>query len=81
MSKNIRPIHTGERLNRHVGRAVRDSMRPDPPGAAEERIRARHAGEQANREMMAKFAPLTADNAGEAIKWQDARIRELLGTR
>jgi len=66
-------------VNRHVGRAVRDAMRPDAPGAVEWRVRARAAGEQANREMMAKFAPLTAVNAGEAIRWQEARIRELLG--
>lgn len=61
-----------------VGRAVRDAMRPDLPGAAEERIRARKAGEQANREMMERFAPLTPENAGEAIKWQEQRIRELM---
>lgn len=51
---------------------------PEYPGAAEERIRARKAGEQVNREMMERFAPLTAENAGEAIKWQEQRIRELL---
>jgi len=29
--------------------------------------------------MMARFAPLTPDNAGAAIEWQEARIRELVG--
>lgn len=57
-----------------VGRAVRDAMRPDHPGAVEERIAHRAAAGQAHREMMERFAPLTAENAGEAIKWQDARI-------
>lgn len=61
-----------------AGRLVRENMRPDQPGAAEERIRVRAAGEQANREMMARFAPLTAENAGEAIAWQTQRISELL---
>jgi hypothetical protein len=53
-------------------------MRPDPPGAAEERVRARRIAEQANREMMERFAPLTVENAGEAVRWQEQRIRELL---
>lgn len=50
----------------------------DTPGAIQERIRARLTGEQANREMMEKFAPLTPENAGKAIAWQDARIKELM---
>lgn len=54
---------------------------PDAPGAVDERIRRRAAGEQANAEMMARFAPLTPDNAAEAIAWQDARIRELTNGR
>lgn len=43
-----------------------------------ERARARKAGEQANAEMMTRFAPLTGDNVGEALEWQAARLRELL---
>jgi len=50
---------------------------PDKPGAAAERVRLAAAGKQANAEMMAKFAPLTAANAKEALDWQEARIREL----
>lgn len=55
---------------------MRANMRP---GAAEERIRQRKACEQANAEMLARFAPLTTENAMEAIAWQDARIDELGG--
>lgn len=49
----------------------------DTPEAIQERIKARLVGEQANREMMERFAPLTPENAGKAIAWQEARIREL----
>lgn len=42
-----------------------------------ERIVNRAAGEMANREMMTKFAPLTAENAGDAMEWQAARIKDL----
>lgn len=52
-------------------------MRPDAQGAAAERIAHRKAGEQANAEMMARFAPLTADNIAAALTWQAARIKEL----
>jgi hypothetical protein len=57
-----------------IGKAVRDTMRPDPPGAAKERIANRAACEQANRETMERFGPLTADNARDALAWQEARI-------
>ena len=57
-----------------VGKAVRDAMRPDPPGAVAERIANRSAAEQAHREMMARFGPLRADNALAAAAWQEARI-------
>ena len=50
---------------------------PDLPGAVEERVRLRKAGEQANREMMERFAPLTAENVRAALDWQEARIKEL----
>ncbi len=63
-----------------ASRLIRDNMRPDAPSAAAERVAYRAAGEQANCEMMARFAPLTAANAAEAIAWQEARIRELIGT-
>jgi hypothetical protein len=51
---------------------------PDRPGDAERRCLERAAGIQANAEMMERFAPLTAENAQEAVKWQESRIRELL---
>jgi hypothetical protein len=61
-----------------VGRLIRQQMRDvDTPERAAERIAHRQACEQANREMMAKFGPLTAANAAEAIAWQQARISEL----
>lgn len=51
----------------------------ETPGRVAERIAARRAGEQSHREMLARFSPLTAANAAEAIAWQSARIAELLG--
>lgn len=42
-----------------------------------ERIRHRAACEQALREREERFPVLTAENAREAIAWQDARIAEL----
>lgn len=60
-----------------AGRAVRESMRPDTAEAVAERIRHRVLCDQAVREREARFPTLTALNAGEAIAWQDARIREL----
>jgi hypothetical protein len=64
-------------MNRHVGKAVRDAMRPDPPGAVAERIANRAACERAHREMMERFGAITAENAREAIDWQEARISEI----
>lgn len=51
----------------------------DAPGAADERRRRRAAGEQANREMVARFSPLAPSKICEALAWQEARIRELMG--
>lgn len=51
---------------------------PDTPAQVAERIRRRAAGEQAHREMLARFSPLTPQNAVEAFAWQDARIQELM---
>lgn len=53
-------------------------MRPDAPGAAQERIRYRAAVHQAHAEMLAKYAPLNDSNALEAIEWQEARIKHLM---
>lgn len=50
----------------------------DTHEAVVERLRRRAAGEQANREMMQRFGPLTPENAQEAIAWQDNRIMELM---
>jgi len=52
---------------------------PDAADAAAERVRLTAAGKQANAEMMARFAPLTAANVQEALDWQATRIRELQG--
>lgn len=51
---------------------------PDKPGDKERRIREQQAAEQANREMVERFAPLTPEKMPEALKWQDARIKDLL---
>ncbi len=56
---------------------VRSLMKPDAPGDVERRMARRLAGAQAYDEMVAKFGALTADNAAQAIAWQDARISEL----
>ena len=57
----------------------RAAQRPDQPGDAERRVREREAGERAHREMMERFAPLTAANAQTASEWQESRLRELIG--
>lgn len=62
------------------GKLLRWAMRPDAPGAAEERIRYRAAAEQAVAETLARFNGITPENALEAIAWQEERIRELTGT-
>jgi hypothetical protein len=54
------------------------SPRPDPPGAAAERIRFRKAAEQALAETMARYAPLTAENFADADKFREQRTQELL---
>lgn len=51
---------------------------PDTPEQIAERVRRRAAGEQAHREMLERFSPLTSRNAVEAFAWQDARIQELM---
>jgi hypothetical protein len=60
------------------GRMVLLNMRPDTPGAAAERARARAAGERAHADALSKFGELTAVNAGDFVKWQSARMKELL---
>lgn len=62
-----------------AGRLVREQMRPDAPGAADERVRYRAAWHQAHTEMLEKFSPLNDSNAMEAVRWQEARIKELTG--
>jgi hypothetical protein len=53
---------------------------PDTPQQVAERVKRRAAGEQAHREMLARFSPLTEANVGEALRWQEERIKELVGT-
>ena len=36
------------------------------------------AGAQASREMTERFSPITESNAGEAMKWWEARFAELM---
>ncbi len=53
------------------------SPRENTPDEARETVRLRWIGEQANREMMARFKLLTAENGQQAVDWQRARIQEL----
>lgn len=61
-----------------AGRLLREQMRPDPAGAADERVRYRAVVHQAHAEMLAKYAPLNDSNALQAIEWQEARIKHLM---
>ena len=64
-----------------AGRLLRDKWRDaadESPRREAERVRRREAGRQANAETVARFSPLTVDNAQEAIDWQDKRIAELM---
>ena len=64
------------------GRILMQKMKDsatDTPERVAERLRYRAIGEQANREMMERFSPLTDGNTMAAIEWQGARIRELSG--
>jgi len=54
---------------------------PDTNAQVEERVRARAACDQAHRETLEKFGTITAENADEAIAWQEARMRELKGIK
>ena len=62
-----------------AGRLILAQHRADTIHDADYTIRARAAGEQAHAEMLARFGPLTADNAAEAIRWQEKRIAKLIG--
>jgi len=51
---------------------------PDTADQVRERLAYRAAAEKAHEEMLERFAPLSPDNALEAIEWQTDRIKELL---
>lgn len=61
-----------------TGRMVRALMRPDPPGAAAERIRHRRAADQAHAEMLTRYSPLSPETMPTALAWQDRRIADLM---
>jgi len=46
----------------------------------EERLRYRKAAEQAHQDTLTIYPVLTAENAAEAIRYQERRIKELLET-
>lgn len=50
---------------------------PDTADTIAERSQHRAACDQAHREMIERFQPLTPENAAEAIAWQARRIAEL----
>lgn len=60
-----------------ASKLLRDLMRPDTKDQIAERIRHRASCEQAHSETLAKFGAITAENALEAIRWQEQRIQEL----
>jgi hypothetical protein len=63
-------------------RRIRDlqlaNQRPDSAEEVVERRLRRAAGEQAVKERQEKFPVLTAENADEAIRFQEARIQALM---
>lgn len=61
-----------------IGRSVRQAQRPDTAAEIDERARRIKACDQARQEREQKFPTLTPENAAEAIRWQEARIHELL---
>lgn len=61
-----------------VRQLAADKARPDTAADVSYRIAARAAGEQAVRERAERFPQLTAENAGEALAWQESRLRELM---
>ena len=66
-------ISMPSKFHRSIGRP-----RPVTQADIDHRVAARAAGEQVVRERGAKFPTLTADNAGEAMAWQEERLRELM---
>lgn len=62
------------KFHRMIGRE-----RPDTTADIAERVAYRAAGTQAHTETLARFGAITAANAAEAIAWQEARIKEILG--
>jgi hypothetical protein len=63
-----------------MGRLIRSLQRvaQDTPEQVAERRRYHAAAEQAVHERAQRFPILTAENAAEAIAWQEARIKELI---
>lgn len=64
-----------------IGRLLRAKMRDDAretPERAEERKRHYAVCKQVQEESLARFGPITAENAAEAIRWSEQRIQELL---
>lgn len=66
------------------GRVLRDVMRDratgNSAGDAAQRVAEREARERAHRETVERFGAFTAENAQDAIAWQERRIRELTGS-
>jgi hypothetical protein len=60
-----------------ASRLLRDTMRPDPPGAVEARLRHRAACEQLERERAERFPNPSFEQIDEMLAWQERRLREL----
>lgn len=61
----------------YMYRIIRQQMKPDAPGASEERERYRGIADQAVQEREERFGSLTPENAQAAMDWQAERIAEL----
>ena len=54
---------------------------PDTPEALAERLRRNAASEQVGREVQERWPTITAENVGEVLAWQTARLHELVEVR
>lgn len=62
---------------RRIQDLQRAAWRPDQPGDGEFRIAQRANGRRAHAEALARFGPVTVENAGEFVRWQQARMTQL----
>ena len=61
-------------MDRRIGTMMRANTRPDTPADIEWRTKSREAAQAAISDREAKYPTLTADNAAEAIRYQEQRV-------